>query len=170
MYTNLTGETSVHLSNFPEVTESVINEALEKQMWQVRQIAEVGHAKRKELKIKVKQPLQELRITNYELRMDEGLLGLLKDELNIKGVSSSDGEGVLTVDFDTELTPELQAEGEAREIIRKIQEERKKLGTALDEKVTVTIESYPESFVAYIKKKAMVAEMTKGESFSVTKM
>jgi isoleucyl-tRNA synthetase len=60
IYRNLTNAESIHLTNFPEFDQKKINEELEKQMWQVRQIAEVGHAKRKELKIKVKQPLQEL--------------------------------------------------------------------------------------------------------------
>ena len=47
-----------------------------------------------------------------------------------------------------------------------IQEERKKLGTALDEKVSVTLPSWPSEFENEIKKKALVASLTKGD-FSV---
>ncbi|HSW98122.1 MAG TPA: class I tRNA ligase family protein, partial [Candidatus Saccharimonadales bacterium] len=170
IYRNLTNEASVHLTDLPIADQTKIDEQLEKDMWQVRAIAEVGHAKRRELKLKVRQPLQELRITNYKLQMDEGLLVLLKDELNVKQINSVDGEGELTVEFDTKVTPELQAEGEAREIVRKIQEERKKLGTKMDEKVHIVLPTWPESFTDYIQKKALGESLTKGEAFSVSRL
>ena len=66
------------------------------------------------------------------------------------------------VDLDTEIKHELKAEGEARDIVRKIQEERKMIGTKLDERVNVTIESYPESFVEYIRTNALVEELSNG--------
>ncbi|MDP3955044.1 MAG: DUF5915 domain-containing protein, partial [bacterium] len=64
--------------------------------------------------------------------------------------------------------PELKAEGQAREIVRKIQEERKKLGTKLDEKIDVTLEDWPEKFTEYIKKETLISFISKGE-FSVKK-
>lgn len=169
MYRNLTGEESVHLSHWPEVDRSKINTELEEQMVVVRKIVELGLAQRKEKQIKVRQPLQELRIKNYELRIAEGLLQLVKDEVNVKQIVLEDGKGEMSAELDTTITPELQAEGEAREIIRKIQDERKKLGTSLDEKVSVILPSWPESFVEFIKKKALVASLTKGEEFQVAK-
>ena len=72
-------------------------------------------------------------------------------------------KGELTVDLDLTITPELKAEGEARDIVRRIQDERKKLGTNLDEQVSVTIEEWPVAFEAYIKKQALVSDLTKGE-------
>ena len=170
IYRSLTSSESVHLTDLPKYDPAKINEQLEKDMWQIRTLAEVGHAKRRELKLKVRQPLNELRIMNYELRMDEGLVSLLKDELNIKNITSEAGEGEVTVDFDTAITPELKAEGEAREIVRKIQEERKKLGTSMDEKVNIVLPEWPETFTEYIQKKALGASLTKGDTFSVTRM
>lgn len=57
----------------------------------------------------------------------------------------------------------LQKEGEARDIVRKIQGERKNLGTTLTDKVNVSIESWPEEFEEEIKRKALVLELKKGE-------
>ncbi|MEX2013148.1 MAG: hypothetical protein WD967_01970, partial [Candidatus Levyibacteriota bacterium] len=53
--------------------------------------------------------------------------------------------------------------GEARDIVRKIQEERKKIGTKLDEKVDVQIEGWPKEFENEIKRKALVNSISKGE-------
>lgn len=170
IYRNLTNSESVHLTDLPTYDPAKINEQLEKDMWQVRTLAELGHAKRRELKLKVRQPLKELLIANYELHMDEGLVALLKDELNVKNITSEDGEGEVMVDFDTTITPELKAEGEAREIVRKIQEERKKLGTSMDEKVHIVLPEWPESFTDYIQKKALGASLTKGDTLSVTRV
>ncbi|MBI1862510.1 hypothetical protein HYS00_00120, partial [Candidatus Microgenomates bacterium] len=44
-----------------------------------------------------------------------------------------------------------------------IQEERKKLGTAPNEKVIVHLPAWPEKFEEDIKKKALVTSITKGE-------
>ncbi len=169
IYQNLTGEESVHLASWPEYDEELIDSELHEQMEKVRKIVEMGHAKRKETGMKVRQPLAEFNIQNSDFRVDEDLLGLLKDELNVKHVSMSEGEGEIEVSFDTNLTPELKAEGEARDIVRKIQEERKIIGTALDEKVNVTLEEYPESFADYIKINALVENLTTGE-FKVEKI
>lgn len=75
--------------------------------------------------------------------------------------------GELSVEFDTAITKELKDEGEARDIVRMIQEERKKMGTSLDEKVIVILESWPFSFEDYIKQNALVKSLTKGNKFSV---
>lgn len=167
IYRNLTGEESVHLSVWPALHEDAIDRQLEEQMKEIRKIVEEALSQRKEKNIKVRQPLGKLLIHTPVLLPDE-LLDLVKDEVNIKEVLQDSGD--FTVQLDTMLTPELQAEGEARDIVRQIQEERKKLGTALSEKVTVTLSSWPEAFEAYIKKKAVVAELIKGEAFQVKRV
>ena len=67
------------------------------------------------------------------------------------------------------MTPELIEEGQARGVIRKIQEERKKLGTNLDEEVAVSLEDWPKAFENYIKQQALVKTFTKG-SFEVKRL
>ncbi len=163
IFKNLTGEESVHLQDFPLGDKSLLNEKLVKDMEEIRKIVEQGHAKRKELEIKVRQPLAEFRIMNYELSIEEGLTALIKDELNVKKITFEKGKGEMSVDFDILITKELEDEGEARSIIRRIQEERKKIGTKLDEKVNVRLEDYPLEFEEYIKKKALINSIKKGK-------
>ncbi|HEU6440378.1 MAG TPA: DUF5915 domain-containing protein, partial [Terriglobales bacterium] len=47
----------------------------------------------------------------------------------------------LVVVIDTELTPELRAEGDARELQRAIQDARKEAGVDLDDEVNVGVEA-----------------------------
>ena len=65
------------------------------------------------------------------------------------------GKGELRVELDTKLTPDLIAEGKARELVRKIQLKRKDLGCRLTEKVQVTLSDWPEQFTNYIKKETL---------------
>lgn len=167
IYTNLTGEDSVHLSNWPEVDETLRDERLEDKMDMIRKIVELGHAKRKEKKIKVRQPLEKFKISNLKFKISDELVNLIKDELNVKDVIQTVGEGEIFVDFDFRISDRLRKEGEAREIIRRIQEGRKKLGTRFDEKVDIEIDYWPSEFEEYIKKNALVDEIRKGKVFLV---
>lgn len=76
----------------------------------------------------------------------------------------------MTGKLDVNLTPDLVAEGEARGIIRSIQEERKKLGTTISEKIDVTLPDWPKKFEEYIKKQALVENLTKGSELKVTRI
>ncbi len=165
IYTNLTKQESVHLADWPIVNENLIDEKLEKQMHEVRAIIELGHAKRKELGLKVRQPLASITATlaDGDDGIDEEMSFLFKDELNIKEVIFKNGKGALSVELDSNITDELKAEGDARDLVRQIQEERKKLGTALDELVMVTLPQWPEKYEEEIKRKALVKEIKKGE-------
>jgi len=168
IYRNLTGEESVHLTDFPIFKKEYIDEELEKEMEFVRKVCELGHSKRKEKKIKVREPLKKFSIFNFKFSIkDKNLINLIKDELNVKEVEFIKGKGELLVEFDTRITPELKKEGEAREIVRMIQEERKNQGTRLNEKVTVILPSWPEKFEEYIKERALVISLKKGEKFEV---
>lgn len=169
IYKNLTGEESVHLSKFPKVDDKLIDKKLEEEMELARKIVEYAHSKRKEAMIKVRQPLSQLTINNSELTIRDEIIGLIKDEVNVKKVLFEKGKGDLSVLLDLVLTKELEEEGEARDIVRMIQGERKKIGTALDEKINVVLKDWPKEFEEEIKKKAMVENLTKGESFSVTR-
>ncbi len=169
IYTNLTGEESVHLANWPVAGE--IDTALLEDMKIVRRVVEIGLSLRKEQQLKVRQPLAKFTVQHATSAItDEGLLQLMKDELNVKSVVFETGEGELSGVLDTTLTPELMAEGQARELIRQIQDERKKLGTSVSEKVQVTLPEWPEQYEAYIKKSANVEVLTKGDVVSVARL
>jgi len=136
------------------------------QMDLVRKIVEIALAKRKESQIKVRQPLSNLTYC-LENKLSEELEALLLKELNVKKVTYKKGE--LAINLDLQMTPELKEEGAARDIVRMIQDERKKMGTSLDEQVAVMLESWPEAFESYIKQQAMVSVLTKG-TFAVKKL
>ena len=162
IYRNLTKETSVHLSEWP-VVEKVSKEDMKllKDMQEVRKIVERGNAIRKENNIPLRQPLAELEIASVGL---EKFFDLIKDELNVKSVKIGK-----EINLDLRLTPELVDEGKMRLLVRSIQEERKSLGTALDEMVNVTLPSWPKEFESEIKKKALVSSISEGE-FSVKRL
>lgn len=171
IYTNLTSEESVHLSNWPVANELLIDKDLEKEMVYARQIAEQGHALRKEKNVKVKQPLSSMKATTPEV-LSEEVLAVVGGELNIHSISNTGKNGleeakVESIDFN--ITPALISEGEARDIVRKIQAERKVLGTKLDEKVDVSLPEWPKDFEEDIKRKALINELSQGE-FKVSKI
>ncbi|SRF58174.1 mupirocin-resistant isoleucine--tRNA ligase MupA [Staphylococcus aureus] len=85
---NLTGE-SVHLTNYPQHNDSLINRNLEDEMYTVIKIVELARQARKNANLKVKQPLSELIIkSNKQLNLNflSNYNSIIKDELNIKNV------------------------------------------------------------------------------------
>ncbi|MBI4099703.1 class I tRNA ligase family protein, partial [Candidatus Microgenomates bacterium] len=167
IYKNLTGEESVHLASWPEVKsqKSKVKTELISQMELVRKICELGHAKRKEAGMKVRQPLGKFTI--YNLQFSNELTQLIKDELNVKSVEFKPGKE-LKVELDTKLTPELIAEGQARELVRQIQEARKEAGTALDQKVVVTLPDWPKEFTDYITSRTLATKIVQGAKLSIS--
>jgi len=165
IYRNLTNDESVHLSNWP--TMGSIDEELENEMELARKIVEMGHSKRKEFMIKVRQPLRQLKIKNLQRTIRNEIAELIKDEMNIKKITFKKGKGEMSADLDINITKELKEEGQAREIVRQIQKQRKVLKTKLNEKVDVVLKDWPEAFEEYIKQKALVDSIKKGNVFSV---
>ena len=160
MYMNLAGENSVHLSDFPQANPKSIDINLEKEMKKAREIVEKAHAKRKETQIKVRQPLQKLEYGGQKL--PEPLELVIADEVNVKEVVHAKA-----LRLDAKLSPALKAEGEAREIIRQIQQARKEAGCELSEKVTVTLPAWPKEYETEIKKQTLSKELVKGEKLTI---
>jgi isoleucyl-tRNA synthetase len=136
IYKNLTlagqaGKESVHLADFPVADEKLIDKKLNDEMQKTREIITEALQLRAKAGVKVRQPLRELRIMNAELRSE--FVEIIKEELNVKGV----GFGSEKIELDTEITPELKLEGQAREIIRAIQEMRKEAGFEVDNRIKV---------------------------------
>ena len=86
LYQNLTGEESVHLSDYPEVNESLIDNHVEERMDLVRDLVGLGRASRETVRIKVRQPLNEVVIDGKYESMISDLVPLIKEELNVKEV------------------------------------------------------------------------------------
>lgn len=159
IYKNLTGEESVHLANFPVADESAIDEKLNEEMQLVRNVISEGLQLRSAAKIKVRQPLRELRITNDELRNE--FVEIIKEELNVKGVVF----GAEKIELDTEITEELKLEGQAREVVRAIQEMRKEAGFEVDNRIKVAYSGGDEIFAKFkdlIAKEVLADEISTG--------
>ena len=90
IYTNLTGEYSVHTSDFPKYDESLIDEALEEKMDKVRDLISIGRFVREENKIRVRQPLAEILLDGKNEQLIGNLTDLIKEELNVKKVTFID--------------------------------------------------------------------------------
>jgi isoleucyl-tRNA synthetase len=150
---------SVHFTDFPVVDEKLIDEKLNRNMNAVREIVTIGLQKRAEAKIKVRQPLRESRVKNQEL--SEDFLEIICEELNVKRVTI-DASLLEAIVLDTTLIPELKLEGEAREIIRAIQEGRKKAGFNVEDRIALGYsgkEKVFEMFGDMIAKEVLAVEM-----------
>ncbi len=86
MYKNLTGEDTVHLAFFPKADESLIDIALESRMDMVRDIVAMGRGIREKVRIKVRQPLQEILVDAKYQEQIGYMAGLIEEELNVKQV------------------------------------------------------------------------------------
>ena len=86
IYKNLTGNESVHLSDFPEVNKELINDEIETKMDLVRDLISIGRNVREETKIKVRQPLSEILLDGKNENIIGDLTELIKEELNIKNI------------------------------------------------------------------------------------
>ncbi|MFH1979662.1 MAG: class I tRNA ligase family protein [Patescibacteria group bacterium] len=150
---------SVHLETWPtthnveRITHNV--NAILENMELVRKIVELGLAARDEAGIKVRQPLGQFSIFNFQFSItDKEYVQLIKDELNVKEVEFQEsGENKeLKVKLDIELTPELIQEGIKRELVRSINAMRKNAGLTIQDRVIVYWKSESEEIKNVINK------------------
>jgi len=131
---------SVHLASWPEVAEGSDTQILS-DMQKVRDVVTVAFEARNEVGIKVRQPLQSLRIR--EEIVDAELQELIKDEVNVKEIVV-DTALENPVVLDATITPELMQEGEVRDLMRHIQELRKTAGLSPQDHIVLTIDTDSE--------------------------
>jgi len=127
---------SIHLSSWPKPNNKLINEKLEKQFETILQIIETGLAERDKAKIGLKWPLNKATISSKNIISKE-LQQIIANQLNVKQVEIKKGKTF--VKLDTKITLELEAEGYAREISRKVQALRKKTGLIKTDKIKLAI-------------------------------
>ncbi len=134
IYRNLTGEESVHLADYPVADERLVDEKLNEDMKLARFIVTEGLNDRVKHGIKVRQPLASVSARPLGLELEE----IVKDELNVKIYDSAgykdEYKGSMTV-LDLTITPELKLEGEMREVVRAIQEGRKKAKFNVEDRI-----------------------------------
>jgi isoleucyl-tRNA synthetase len=153
---------SIHHTDWPEVDHGLIDPQLETQMEEIRKVAEKVHAGRKEQAVKVRQPLASVTVTSSVIKPKPELLEVLSAEVNIKQIVwEAKGESQLEIVIDWNLTPELKAEGEARELIRSIQKLRRKEGLQPSDKIEVSAPDWPQAWQKQIEK-ATNSKLIKG--------
>jgi isoleucyl-tRNA synthetase len=158
------------------VNKNLIGEKLEAEMQEVRNICSLGLQARAEKGIKVRQPLQELKIKSQKLKVE--LTDLIKDEINVKNVIF-DEKLKTEIELDTKITPELREEGIVRDFVRSVQAKRKEMGLTPKDKIRVYYGSRPEGadnlqaiiekYIDQIKKQVIAEEIVFDNEFRIEK-
>ncbi|GHU12680.1 hypothetical protein FACS1894161_1420 [Spirochaetia bacterium] len=96
------------------------------------------------------------------------------DKLDIRRIEKANlkvlNEGTLTVGLDTEVTEELSREGDARDLIRGVQNARKEAGLEVTDRIALCIYGTPrlkqawEAFSDYVAAETLAVSMEWGES------
>jgi len=238
IYKNLTGEESVHLTNYPIPNKTKADAKLIQEMFTTKTIVSLGLAGRAKKKIKVRQPLSKVQVAlarQYDSKILDEQMDIIMEELNVKkvelienasdlatiiakpnakllgpkygkevqtiikeakqgkfekldngnikvldyeltpeeieiGYISKEGEDIETeagilVSLNTEITPELEMEGSARDIVRQIQELRKTADYKVDDRIKVALIGVDNDlitqFAKYIKTETLATEILK---------
>ncbi|MGC9309268.1 MAG: isoleucine--tRNA ligase [Candidatus Nanoarchaeia archaeon] len=157
----LVKEESIHLTKWPEHDDKQINKKLEEDMQTCLEIIEAGLRERDKAEIGLKWPLKKATIT-CQKKLNKQLQEIIAKQLNVKQVEIT--TGAISVKLDTKLNEELEAEGYAREIARKIQAERKKAGLDKQELIELAIESDLNN--KFKRKSELIKERVNAKSIS----
>jgi isoleucyl-tRNA synthetase len=236
IYRGLTGERSVHLSDWPDAEKFPRDPELVAAMDRVREIASSGLALRKARGLRVRLPLAGFTVVTPDASKIQDYLDILADELNVKlvvpesftpdslvvhgleqrltvnaralgprvgkdvqriiqaakaGDWAQDGDAVVVagtplepgeyelelqaadagqaiaflpgggfVVLDTRLTPELEAEGLARDIVRAVQQARKDAGLEVGDRIALTISGDATAIAAVDLHRELIAAET----------
>ncbi len=133
----LVKEESIHLSEFPKFDEKKINDKLEQEFEKVLKIIEIGLAERDKAKIGLRWPLAKVKIA-CDSDLNKDLQNIIARQLNVKKIELKKSKET-KVELDTQTTPELEAEGFAREFCRKVQAERKNKGLTKSDLIEIEV-------------------------------
>jgi len=111
---------------------------LESNMEIAKQVIQNILAEREKLNLGVRWPLSDATITIEDPNLEE-FSNIIKSQTNIKQIKFKKGK--LNVTLNKELNPELEREGYTREVIRRIQDLRKKAGLKKQDKIILMIDS-----------------------------
>jgi isoleucyl-tRNA synthetase len=145
---------SIHMCQWPEVTEKCIDIELESKMDYAREIVETTLAIRQEAKVKLRWPCRKLIIVPKEKSLDiADLLDVIKDQASVKEIQvlsqlkqedktenlkeKETSQSTLYLDMST--TEELESERLTKDFIRRIQSLRKKYGYHVSEKIELIV-------------------------------
>jgi isoleucyl-tRNA synthetase len=173
---------SVHLADFPVADKAQIDEQLNEATRLAMLVCSLGRAARAKASIKVRQPLSKALIkvrSAGEKKALQKLSHQILDELNVKEVEFSEGmevsgdkpgyalvaEGDYWVAVATDLSPELEAEGIAREVVRRLQTMRRSAGLDIADHIVTyyqgvdSVRQMMVEFADYIKQETLSREL-----------
>ncbi len=128
---------SVHLEHWPAPVIGATDSQVIAEMESARLVISTGLQLRANANIKVRQPLSVLTIPKSETNtLSEQYVEIIKDEMNVKQVSFGDA-----FHLNTDITPELKLEGDAREFIRVLQSMRKDAGLQASDNIVVSLQT-----------------------------
>lgn len=165
--TNLNDQAeSVHLTDYPEADMQYLEQQslLLAQFASINEIIDLGQSLRSQNGLKLRQPLADITIQlNTDSNQDKELKAWMKDliaqELNIQEVNegqapeasgwlkATNENGNITVAINSNLTPELAAEGLLRELARQVQALRKRQGLKIGEQISLRIYTQTKEIV-----------------------
>ncbi len=167
---SIVSEESVFLSSWPKADKKKIDDSTEKKFEVMKKIIESGMFARDRAKIGLKWPLAKAEIDLPEGKIED-LDELLMSQLNVKKIvwNKIDSKSI-EVKLDTEMTKELESEGFARELARKIQAERKKEGLEKIDKIELRIECDDELKNMLLNQKKFLEERVNAKNIAFGKI
>lgn len=138
---------SVHAKDWPKYDAKVISAKAEKAMNIVKNLVEAANSQRHESSIKIRWPLAKLTVDSKEDL--KPFAEIIKNMCNVKAVVFAKTKNGVPFDggkleLDTTLTEDLKKEALLREVIRKVQDMRKKSGLVVKDKIELRIEGAGE--------------------------
>ena len=154
IYQHMGGEkTTVHMEDWPAVNVSYIHNDIESNMAVIQELVEDIATERAKMGSKLRWPLKQVFICGKDKNANKAVEmfeDVLKQQGNIKNVvyitadkMPRDKEpcnysgGQMVIDFD--VTPEIEAEGYARELIRRIQQMRKDMKLNVEQFIDIRV-------------------------------
>lgn len=168
IYTNLTGELSVHLASWPQLSKEWAKKDIEGSMENAWKIASKIHAFRKGTSLKVRIPFKTLSYKGPQ-KLEDNFLQLVLDETNIYELVYKGNSKDIEIKGDTSAKNQDTEAGEAREIIRAIQNARKEAECKINDLVLVKLPKWPKAFEEEIKRQTQAKELIKGDKLEVVK-
>ena len=172
IYINLTKKDSVHLADWPKSDKTNINNILEEEMNLARLIVADGHALRKEMGVKIRQPILKMAISiegHYE-KIRKEIFQIVIDELNIKNLSINNGKVKYPAKEVVMTEAELKKEGEVRDIVRSVQLLRKAAGLTIADRIKLYLPYWPNEYTEYIKQETQAETLQVGKKEQIVRI
>jgi isoleucyl-tRNA synthetase len=150
---------SVHLGDYPQENKDFEDKDLIRLMNEAREVTANALSLRQKFNIKVRQPLNSLKINQEGLEIQNypQLLDIIKEEINVKNIIF-DNSLKEPMELDTNITPELKEEGDLRELVRQIQEIRKALKLTPQDRIALNFFTDNEEIKEFLTKKSEIIQ------------